>query len=310
MKLVKLVYLILIGFFLIIVNSKAAENKILFKINNEIITSLDLVEEINYLSVLNDEFKKTEKTQAFEISKNSLIREKIKEIELKKNFKNLAVDDVNLNRFLLNYFKNKGVNSLNDLNSYIAANNIDYKLLRKKFTIELLWNQLIYLKFKNNVKIDKEKIKQELMSKKVIKEFFLSEILFELNENETLEKKYSLIKKTIDETNFSKAALIYSISDTANNAGKLGWIKSTAINFKILNQINELKKNEHTKPIIVPGGFLILKVEDLKISKEENNINMEKELNLIIRQKTNEQLNQFSNIYFNKVKKNISINDL
>ena len=84
MKLVKLVYLILIGFFLIIVNSKAAENKILFKINNEIITSLDLVEEINYLSVLNDEFKKTEKTQAFEISKNSLIREKIKEIELKK----------------------------------------------------------------------------------------------------------------------------------------------------------------------------------------------------------------------------------
>lgn len=310
MKLVKLVYLILIGFFLIIVNSKAAENKILFKINNEIITSLDLVEEINYLSVLNDEFKKTEKTQAFEISKNSLIREKIKEIELKKNFKNLAVDDVNLNRFLLNYFKNKGVNSLNDLNSYIAANNIDYKLLRKKFTIELLWNQLIYLKFKNNVKIDKEKIKQELMSKKVIKEFFLSEILFELNENETLEKKYSLIKKTIDETNFSKAALIYSISDTANNAGKLGWIKSTAINFKILNQINELKKNEYTKPIIIPGGFLILKVEDLKISKEENNINMEKELNLIIRQKTNEQLNQFSNIYFNKVKKNISINDL
>ena len=310
MKLVKLVYLILIGFFLIIVNSKAAENKILFKINNEIITSLDLVEEINYLSVLNDEFKKTEKTQAFEISKNSLIREKNKEIELKKNFKNLAVDDVNLNRFLLNYFKNKGVNSLNDLNSYIAANNIDYKLLRKKFTIELLWNQLIYLKFKNNVKIDKEKIKQELMSKKVIKEFFLSEILFELNENETLEKKYSLIKKTIDETNFSKAALIYSISDTANNAGKLGWIKSTAINFKILNQINELKKNEHTKPIIIPGGFLILKVEDLKISKEENNINMEKELNLIIRQKTNEQLNQFSNIYFNKVKKNISINDL
>ena len=144
------------------------------------------------------------------------------------------------------------------------------------------------------------------MSKKVIKEFFLSEILFELNENETLEKKYSLIKKTIDETNFSKAALIYSISDTANNAGKLGWIKSTAINFKILNQINELKKNEYTKPIIIPGGFLILKVEDLKISKEENNINMEKELNLIIRQKTNEQLNQFSNIYFNKVKKNIS----
>ncbi len=310
MKLLNLVYLFLIGFFIIITNSQALENKILFKINNEIITSLDLIEEINYLSVLNDEFKKTKKNQAFEISKNSLIREKIKEIELKKNFKKLNVDDENLNRFLLNYFKNKGINTIKDLQSFIDVNDIEYKLLKKKFTIEILWNQLIYLKFKNNVKIDEEKIKQELMNKKVIKEYYLSEILFELNENETLLKKYSLIKKTINETNFSKAALIYSISDTANNGGKLGWIKSSAINSKILNQINELKKNDYTNPIVIPGGFLILKVEDKKISKEENNIDIEKELNFIIRQKTNQQLNQFSNIYFNKIKKNILINDL
>ena len=148
------------------------------------------------------------------------------------------------------------------------------------------------------------------MNKKLIEEFLLSEILFELNENETLEEKFSLIKKTIDKTNFSKAALIYSISETSNNGGKLGWIKSSAINLKILNQINEIKKNDYTNPIIVPGGFLILKVDDQKIINEKSNVDLEKELNLVIRQKTNEQLNQFSNIYFKKIKKNILINDL
>lgn len=63
-----------------------------------------------------------------------------------------------------------------------------------------------------------------------------------------------------------------------------------------------------TKPIVVPGGFLILKIKD--INEVEKKINIDNEIKFIIDKKTNEQLNRFSIIYFNKVKKNILINDI
>ena len=39
-------------------------------------------------------------------------------------------------------------------------------------------------------------------------------------------------------------------------------------------------------------------------------VDIENEMKLIVKEKTNKQLNQYSNIYFNKIKKNIKINEL
>ena len=125
---------------------------------------------------------------------------------------------------------------------------------------------------------------------------------------EKLNQKYNLIKKTISERNFSQAALLYSVSDTSKNEGKIGWIKETTINKKILNKLKNIKIGNYSKPILVPGGFLILKIEDQREIKQ--NINLEFELNKVIEDKKNQQLNQFSNIYYNKVKKDIFINEL
>jgi len=58
----------------------------------------------------------------------------------------------------------------------------------------------------------------------------------------------------------------------------------------------------------VPGGFLILKLLDFKEVNKEFNI--ENEVKKIVKEKTNQQLNRFSNIYFNKVKKDIVIDEL
>ena len=80
------------------------------------------------------------------------------------------------------------------------------------------------------------------------------------------------------------------------------------ISIKLKNEITDLKIGEFSKPIIIPGGALILKLENIK--EINNEINLEKKLNELVRYSTNEQLNQFSNIYFNKVKKNIKINEL
>ena len=136
----------------------------------------------------------------------------------------------------------------------------------------------------------------------------MSEILFNLENGENLEKKFSLIKKNIDENGFENSALVYSISETAKNGGEIGWVKESSINSKVLDNILKLKINEYSQPIVVPGGFLIIKIKEIKTIKRD--INLQKELETIIRAKTNNQLNQYSNIFLNKIKKEVVINEL
>lgn len=287
------------------VNSK--ENKILLKINNEIITSVDILQEIKYLSIINTEFSETEKNLAIEIAKNSLIKEKIKRLELLKYFNEIAINEKFLDDIIMSYFTKLNLNTFQEFEIYFKKRKIDTHQIKEKIAIEIMWNQLIYRKFFRNVKINENEIKKDLNNKKQ-KEYLLSEIVFNVNNNENPEDKYKLIQKTISDKNFSQAALIHSISDTSRNGGKIDWIKESVLNKKIRNEIKEIGIGEFSKPILVPGGFLILKIEDIKLTKASLDIN--KEVKKIIKQQTNEQLNRYSNIYFLKVKKNIQINEL
>ena len=294
--------------FIIFSSATAIENKILFKVNNEIITSIDILTEIKYLEKINRDLNKIQKKQVFEIAKKSLIREKIKEIELKKFFKEIKVEEEFLNNLLINRFKSININSLYDFEKHFLSLDINPGSIKKKISIEIMWNQFIYNKFNQNVKINKEDIKNELLTKDKQKEYLLSEILFTINDNEKLDKKTNLLKKEIDYKGFAQTALKYSISDTSNMGGKLGWVKETIMSSKIKKIIKEIKVNNYTNPIVIPGGFLILKIED--IIEVDSDFDLDSETNKIIKEKTNEQLNQLSNIYFNKIKKNIIINEL
>ncbi len=289
-------------------NNLAIENKILFKVNNEIITSMDILTELKYLEIINQDFKKTTKKQAFEIAKRSLIREKIKEIELNKMLKEIKVEDEFLNNLLINYFKTINIKTILDFEKYFILRDINPNLIKKKISIEILWNQMIYSKFKQNVKIDRESIKNEISNNVKKKEYLLSEILFNISTNEKLNDKIFLLEKEIKDKGFSQTALTYSISDTANKGGKLGWVNETIMSSKIKQIVKKIKIGNYTKPIVIPGGFLILKIEDVR--EVDNNSDLNTEINKIVKNKTNEQLNQFSNIYFNKVKKDVVINEL
>ncbi len=302
--------IILIFFYSLIFfsNAIAIENKILFKVNNEIITSIDILTELKYLGTINNDLNKMPKKQAFEIAKKSLIREKIKEIELKKIFKEITVEDKFLNNLLVNHFESDEIKSIYDFEKYFLLLDISPNLIKKKISIEVMWNQFIFNKFNQNVKINKEIIKNELLTKDKQNEYLLSEIFFTINENEILDKKTNLLEKEINDKGFSQTALIYSVSNTANKGGKLGWVKETIMSPKIKKIIKQIKINNYTKPIVLPGGFLILKIEDIR--ETDNDFDLNSEIDKIVRKKTNEQLNQFSNIYFNKIKKNIIINEL
>jgi len=296
--------------FLIFLKSEinAYENKIVVKVDNEIITSIDILNEIDYLTFINKDLKKFEKEKIYEISKNSLIREKVKKIEVLKNFNEMKVDEQYLDATIKNYITRLNISSFESFTNQINKYGLDIKNIKQRFTIELLWNQLIYKKYFNSVKVDKELIKKEFQQTNKQKEFLLSEIVFNVQDNENIQDKYKLIENTIKEQDFNRAAAIHSTSDSASSGGILGWIKQSSIDPKINNELKNMAINQFTKPIVVPGGFLILKINNIRETEKKNNF--EKEVELIFEEKINQQLNQFSNIYFNKVLKSIAINEI
>ena len=298
---------ILIILFISINSSLAYENKILFKVNNEIITSVDILNEINYLNSLNENLKNLKKEKIFKIAKNSLIREKVKEITLLKIFEEIKLNEEDYNRSIINNYSYLNINNIDEINQYLKKFNLTIKKIEKKISINALWNQIIYDRFSKNVKIDVKKLKKEILKDNKQTEFLLSELVFNLEINESLEKKFDLISKSILNDGFANSALAYSMADSSTNGGNLGWVKESSINKKIKNEIFKLKVNEYTPPITIPGGFLVLKLNEIKETEKE--IDLDKELQTIIRVKTNDQLNQFSNIFLNKVKKDIVISE-
>jgi peptidyl-prolyl cis-trans isomerase SurA len=302
-------YFLIFFFILIFFNIKtnAVENKILFKVDNDIITSIDIYKESLYLELINPNLKELSMEKIYEISKNSLIREKIKEIELRKNFKAVDVNKEYLSQLMINYSSKMGFSNENELKNYFKLRNLNIDDLKKKIRQEVLWNQLIVRKFLKDVKIDENKIKNNLKINNKQTEYFLSEILFNIENKNDLNEKINLIKKDIKIKGFASAALIHGISDSSKNGGELGWIKKSSLNKIIQNKISKIKIDNITDPIVVPGGFLILKIKDKRLIDKK--INIADEVKLIVEAKTNEQLNRFSITYFNKIKKNIQINE-
>ena len=299
--------LLLIVWFSLSNQVNSFENKILLKIDNEIVTSVDLLNEINYLTMVNTKLNNLEKKTIFEISKNSIIREKIKLIELSKYFEELNIENEYYDILLNNFIKRLNLNSKNELKNLVNDLNLPFELIEKKLKVEFFWNQLILSKFSEDVKINEEEIRNKLAQNSYQKEFLISEILFNLEKNEKLSEKFEKIKKEIELNGFGNAALVYSISSSSDNNGKLGWIKNNSLSKKIREEIKKIGLGDFTNPIVIPGGFLILMIAEERQTKIETNI--DQELKLIKNEIANKQLNQFSNIYLNKIKKEIQINE-
>ena len=286
------------------------ENKIILKIENEIITSLDIVNEISYLEALNPNIKNLKRNKLNEIAKNSLIRENIKKNEILKYIEEIKLDEKFLSKLIEDRYSRLNLTNKDEFLSYLKNYNVNIKLIEEKISLEALWNQLIYQKFSSKVKINREDLLKEIDADLSIgeKNFLLSEIVFKLENKKDLNKKYLEIKEEILKVGFETAALTYSISDSSNLGGKLGWIKESSLNKIIKNNLDKLNKNEITNPIFTPNGYILLKIDDIKFTKK--NYDKKKLLDNLIKSRTNQQLNQYSNIYFNKIKKNTNINEL
>ena len=304
---------ILFLFLLLIISFKSstAENfYIVYKVNNEIITNSDIEKEYRYLVSLNNQLKNLEKQKIIELSKESALREKIKKIELIKYF-DLKTININIDNYLENFYRNLNIKNKKEFEEYLQSNNISLNYVQKKIEIEILWNQLIYDRYIGQINIDtnqlKEKVKK-LISTKKQKKYSLSEILFDIENNSNFEKKLENINQSISEIGFKNTANIYSISDSSKFGGKIGWIEEQKLSTKILEQLKALEVGQYTSPIQVGSSFLILKIEEIKY--ENAIINEDEELNKMIQFETSKQLDQFSKIFYEKIKINSFINEL
>ena len=306
---VKLIITIIVFFFSTPIKfpALASENKILFKVNNELITTIDIFNEINYLKSINKNISNLENEKIIEIARNSLIKDKIKKIALTPIVKKMEINDDDFKRILISNYSNTGFTKIEEIFLHLKKYNIKPRLIRNKMTINAIWSQFIYDKYSKNIKIDIDKLKQDIQRNEGQTEYLLSEIIFDLKEKETVNEKFNVIKNAINENGFANTALIYSISETSTSGGNIGWVSENSINKKILKKIMEIDINNFTEPLVIPGGYLILKINEKRITKKD--IKLEDELKKIVQIKTNEQLNQFSNIFLNKIKKDIVINE-
>ena len=289
-------------------HSNGLENRILFKIDNEIITSIDIYEEIKFLKIFNPEVNSLNDAELFEISKNSIIKDKVKKIEILNFVQDLKVEDKFFLRLIKIKYPNKNINSIKNFENYLEDNDLNIDIIREKFTIELIWNDIIYQKFGAKIVINKDKIKEEILQSQqneIQKELLLSEIIFDVANKVEFKDKYEKILSDIEKVGFKNAALIHSNSDTASSGGVIGWVKEENLNKNLKNIISKLQLGQFSKPIRTSSGFIIVQLNDKK--EYQTKLNLDEKTEEIIRFKRNEQLNQFSSMYLNKVKKNYTI---
>ena len=301
-------YLLILFLCFALNNAKSIESKIIHNIENEVITNIDIKNQFKYLVALNNSLKELNKEKILSISTESIIREKIKKIEISKNFKEVKLNEDYIDILLKNIYSRLNLNSINEFELYLKDYDLTLSKIKSKITIDALWNELIIKKYGTKININEDKLKNEILknSKIQLKEYQLSEIIFEVANKQEINKKYNEVIKSISEIGFGNSAATYSFSESSKIGGDIGWINENSLNDEIRKNINTLKIGEITKPIILSNGILILKLIDTKNS--ETTINVENELKKAITYERNRQLNQYSKIYYNKIKKNLEFN--
>ena len=305
----KLKLFLLIIFFLTTSSFANTGIYIFATVDDEIITNHDVEKESEYLKILNPSLVQLNYDKILDLALNSLIREVVKKKEVTK-FANLSKENLLVNEKLKNLFLKLNYNNESEFEQdLLKKNNYSLNQIKQKIKIELVWNELIYKKYYKQVKINEKKLLNRVnnLSEKTQKKFFLSEILFEKNKDQSLETLVGQIKLSINEIGFNNTANIYSISESSKLGGKLGWVSENSLSESILEKLKLIKIEEYTDVIKIANSYLILKIDQIELN--EIKIDKQLELKKLIQIETNKQLNQFSRIYFDKSKINYFINE-
>ena len=255
-------------FFLIIniAHVYSKEVYIKFKIDNEIVTNIDIDREYRYLSALNKNLRSLDKNKANEIARISMVKEIVKRNELKKYY-NLDQNPNYMDEIIKDFYGKLGIKNEKEFENYLLEYELKLDDIKKKLEIEAIWNEFIFTKYKDQVKIDEDKLRKIFKEKieknnNTQKSYLLSEIFFNEENTKDLTQKYNLIKESIEEIGFDNAANRYSQSDSARNGGNIGWVNDSQLSNTIREKLLNLSVGDHSEMIILPGGFLIIKINN------------------------------------------------
>ncbi len=279
------------------------------KIDSEIITTYDIEQEKNYLLALNPNLEQMSEEQLMMIAKKSLTKEIIRKNEISKYIE-LKQDDPQIESVLNNLVKKLNFDNKNEFENYLRNFNISIVDLKKKIEIENEWKNMIYIKYNNSVNIDKDNLMlkiDNLVKNNYVLEYNLSEIIFTTKNGSTHNNEFKKIKNSIENNGFENTANLYSISDSSNVGGKIGWVAKKNLSESIINKIKDLKKGEFSKPIKIGNNFLILRINETR--KKSFKMDKQAEFEKMIMIETTKQLDKFSNIFYNKIKLNAKISE-
>ena len=304
---------IIILFFILIYANRSIANtvNIIYTVDNNPITNVEINNEITYLKLLSKEMQNMDDKSLVTYASKSIIREKIKEIEILKYFK-FGLNDEVVDQNLFRLISSLGINDISEFEKEIKNINLSKEYIKKKIEIEILWNQIIFNKFKNKLSIDEDKIKKNLKDKlnnvkNEIEEYYLYEILFSPSSTSNIREELEKIKKSINEIGFENTARVFSTSSSSSNGGDIGWIQKNQLSKQIASKIEDLQKLEVSDVIDVPGGKLIIMLKDKRKLKVK--VSFDEEFKKALLMERNKQLNQFSTIYFKKVELNTVIDE-
>ena len=292
-------------------NFNFANSKVFIKakVNNQIITNIDVKNEKNYLLALNPNLKNISEVNINRYAIDSLINEKIKKIEIEKRFEILQNEKI-IRKIISDLYSKIGISDLEAFKEYLINYGINLELVKSKISIEVAWNDYIINKFNNIVIVDEAKIRKkinQLSEKSSVENILLSEIIFTIKESENLENKFLIIKNSINNIGFDETAKIYSVADSKKNGGKIGWVYKSQLSNKISNQLDKINIGEFTKPITTPGGFIILKIIDKKDQFLE--IDKNKQFKKALNFEKNRQLTMYSTLHYKRIYNKAVINE-
>ena len=279
------------------------------KIDNEIITSHDIEQEINYLKALNPGLNKINKNELLIVAKRSIIKEIIKRKEIEK-YKKLNLENPQINNVLSNLIQNLNLQNENELENYLNNFNFSLEELKRKIEIENEWKNLIYSKYIKIVNINRKELIDKIersSNEKFLIEYNLSEIVFSNITNDSLDKFFEDMQKSIKENGFENTANLYSISESSKIGGKIGWVKKNSLSDIIIESLKDLNVQDYSSPLKINNNYFIFKINDIR--KIEIEIDKKKELDRMIFVETSKQLDKFSNIFYNKIKLNSEISE-
>ncbi len=305
----KTIILILIFFLLGSSVDSKINFQIIMKINNQIVTTYDLEKETNYLLALNPKLKEINENDLLKLARKSIVKEMIRKSEILK-YKKLDLQNSQINNVLNNIIQNLDFSNQSQFENYLNNYDISINDIKKKIEIENEWKKLIYTKYSNSIKIDKDNLVnkiEKLNEDQFYLEYNLSEIVFIDNQDISLNDQSKKILESIKINGFENTANLYSISDSSKVGGKIGWVKKNSLSLKINRELDDLKINSYSNPIKIGNNYLILKINDIKETSVE--IDKQKELDKMIMIETSKQLDKFSNIFYNKIKLNSVISE-